>query len=168
MFEKLSAIRLSLVWSVPNKLDIFDLVLPACQDFDLNQLIMCGWKRNIKEDSHVTIRKNVELTYSPSGNRACAPIAVRDQTISSQHLYQMSSSTRKPVFGVCGQARFKLSCAAKEARKKLEILCLETRGIILSRQRKTNALIRLCGCTGWSAPLLFAHAKTGFLMTRLE
>ena len=33
--------------------------------------------------------------------------------------------------------------------------------------RTTKALIRLRGCTGWSAPVLFAYGITGFLMTWL-
>ena len=33
---------------------------------------------------------------------------------------------------------------------------IETRDIIVSRQRTTKVLIRLHGCAGWSAPLLFA------------
>ena len=40
---------------------------------------------------------------------------------------------------------------------RLEILAKETRDITLSRQRTTKALIRLRGCAGWSAPLLFAY-----------
>ena len=40
----------------------------------------------------------------------------------------------------------------------LEISDIETRGIILSRQRTTKALI----CAGWSAPLLFAYGKNRF------
>ena len=39
----------------------------------------------------------------------------------------------------------------------LEILAIESRDIILSKQRTTKALIRLHGCAGWSAPLLFAY-----------
>ena len=39
---------------------------------------------------------------------------------------------------------------------------LKTRGIILSRQRTTKALIRLCRCAGWSAPLLFAYGINRF------
>ena len=39
---------------------------------------------------------------------------------------------------------------------------IETRDIILSRQRKIKALIRLHGCAGWSAPLLFAYGLNGF------
>ena len=40
---------------------------------------------------------------------------------------------------------------------RFEILVTETRDITLSRQRTTKALIRLRGCAGWSAPLLFAY-----------
>ena len=36
------------------------------------------------------------------------------------------------------------------------------RDIILSRQRTTKALIRLRGCAGWSAPLLFAYGINRF------
>ena len=36
---------------------------------------------------------------------------------------------------------------------------------ILSRQQTRKALIRLRGCAGWSAPLLFANGITGFHMT---
>ena len=39
----------------------------------------------------------------------------------------------------------------------LEISAIESRDIILSKQRTTKALIRLRGCAGWSAPLLFAY-----------
>ena len=41
---------------------------------------------------------------------------------------------RKPVFGVCDRVRLKLACTATGARWRLEILDIETRGIILSRQ----------------------------------
>ena len=39
--------------------------------------------------------------------------------------------------------------------------------ITLSRQRTTKALIRLRGCAGWSAPLLFAYEIRRFLMAWL-
>ena len=74
----------------------------------------------------------------------------------------MSLVTRNPVFGVCDQGRLKPACAATEARQRFEISDIETRGIILSRQWTTKALIRLRGCAGWSAPLLFAYGITGF------
>ena len=60
----------------------------------------------------------------------------------------MSLVTRKPVFGVCDQVRLKLTCAAKEARKRLEISDIETRDMILSRRRITKVLIRLRRCAG--------------------
>ena len=58
---------------------------------------------------------------------------------------------------VSDQVRLKLACSATEASRRLEILAPETRDITLSRQRTTKALIRLRGCAGWSAPLLFAY-----------
>ena len=59
--------------------------------------------------------------------------------------------------GVCDQVRLKLACSATEATMRLEFLVTETRDITLCRQRTTKALIRLRGCAGWSAPLLFAY-----------
>ena len=44
----------------------------------------------------------------------------------------------------------------------IEISDLKTRDIILSRQRIAKALIRLRGCAGWSAPLMFAYGKNRF------
>ena len=38
-----------------------------------------------------------------------------------------------------------------------KILAIESSDIMLSKQRTTKALIRLCGCAGWSASLLFAY-----------
>ena len=68
------------------------------------------------------------------------------------------ATTRQNVSsGVSDQIRLKPACAATEANMRLEILVTETRGITLSRQRTTKALIRLHGCAGWSAPLLFAY-----------
>ena len=74
----------------------------------------------------------------------------------------LSHVTRKPVFGVCDQGTLKPACAATEARQRLETLDIETRGIILSGQRTTKTLIRLRGCTGWSASLLFAYGINRF------
>ena len=68
--------------------------------------------------------------------------------------------TRKPVFEVCDQVRLKPVCSATETSYSLEILNLQRRGIILSRQRTTKVLIRLRGCADWSAPLLFVYGKT--------
>ena len=81
--------------------------------------------------------------------------------LSHEYLQYMSLVMRKPVFGVYDQGRLKLTHSATETSWGLEILGVETRGI-LSRPRTTKALIRLRGCTGWSAPLLFAYGKNRF------
>ena len=68
----------------------------------------------------------------------------------------------KTCLRVCDQVRHKPVSAATEAMRMLEISDIETRGIILSRQRTTKVLIRLRGCAGWSAPLLFAYGINRF------
>ena len=60
----------------------------------------------------------------------------------------LSPIMRKPVFRVCDQVRHKLACTVTEARQRLEISDIESRGITLSRQRATKVLIRLRGCAG--------------------
>ena len=74
----------------------------------------------------------------------------------------MSLVTRKLVFEVSDLVRHKPACTATEASKRLESSDKTTRGIILSRQRTTKVLIRLRGCAGWSAPLLFAYVLNRF------
>ena len=74
----------------------------------------------------------------------------------------MSLVTRKSVFGVWDQVRHKPACAATEAIWRLDISDIETGDIILPRQRTIKVLIRLRGCVGWSAPLLFAHGINRF------
>ena len=64
---------------------------------------------------------------------------------------------RNAAFGFCDQLILKPVCSATEATSSLEILDIARRGIILSRQRTTKALIRLRGCAGSSAPLLVAY-----------
>ena len=67
----------------------------------------------------------------------------------------------KPVFGVSDKARLKaVSLTRNFARSKSR----------LSNERKINALIRMHGCAGWSAPFLFTspedrftHVKTQFV-----
>ena len=54
----------------------------------------------------------------------------------------------KTSSGVSDQARHKPACTATEASKSLEISAIESRYIILSKQRTTKALIRLRGCAG--------------------
>ena len=55
------------------------------------------------------------------------------------YVHYMSLVTRKPVLGVCDQLRLKPVCAATEARWRLEILDIETRGTIISKQQTTKA-----------------------------
>ena len=83
-----------------------------------------------------------------------------DREISA--LFYLSHNTRKPVFGVFDQVWFKPVCSAKEASYSHEIANIKTRDIILSRQRIIKVLIRLRGCAGWSAPLLFAYGINKF------
>ena len=68
-----------------------------------------------------------------------------------------ASSWENVSSGVSDQVRLKLACSPTEPSMRLEILVTETRDITLSRQWTTKALIRLCRCTSWSAPLLFAY-----------
>ena len=75
---------------------------------------------------------------------------------------KMSLVTRKPVFWVFEQVRLKPACAGIEASYRFEISDIETRDIVLSRQRTTKVLIRLRGCAGWYAPLLFAYGENRF------
>ena len=63
---------------------------------------------------------------------------------------------------VFDQVRLKPACSASETSLGPEILDLASKGIILSRQRTPKVLIRLCGCAGWSAPLLLAYGKNRF------
>ena len=65
----------------------------------------------------------------------------------------MSLIMRKPVFGVCDQGRLRPACAAKEARKRLEISDIETWG---SEQQR-----RWSDCVDAQA-LLFAYVINRF------
>ena len=76
--------------------------------------------------------------------------------------FHMRLIRRKPVFGVCDQVRFKTACSVIEISYSLEILALASIGTILSKQRKTEVLIRLHWCAGWSAPLLFTYGINRF------
>ena len=84
------------------------------------------------------------------------------QQLKDVFFYNMSHDTTKHVFGVCDQVRLKPVCSTTEASWSLEISDLASLGITLSRQRTTKVLIRLRGCAGWSAPLLFAYGRMVF------
>ena len=47
-------------------------------------------------------------------------------------------------------------------------MALASRGIVLSRQQTTKALIRLGGCAGRFAPLLLAYGKNRFFSCRAQ
>ena len=63
----------------------------------------------------------------------------------------------KPVFGGSENVRFKPACSAAETSLKIEISLAVGLEMILFNKGITKALIRLRGCAGWSAPLLFAN-----------
>ena len=69
----------------------------------------------------------------------------------------MGLDATKPVFGVSYKARFKPVVSATEANLNIEISLVPCLDMILSNKRITKALIRLSGCAGWYAPLLFAN-----------
>ena len=57
----------------------------------------------------------------------------------------------KPVFGVCDKASFKPAPQLQRLARKMEISPLASLYMIHSTKVITKALIRLRGCTGWSA-----------------
>ena len=73
------------------------------------------------------------------------------------HRNHMGLNARRPILRVYDHARLKPTCSVTESTcsKKAEILRVASLSIILSRGRTTKALIRLRGCVGWSAPLIF-------------
>ena len=71
----------------------------------------------------------------------------------------MGLDATKPFFGVTDKSRFKPVSSATGTSQKIEISLVSSLDMILSKRRLTKALISLCGCTGWSAPLLFANHR---------
>ena len=47
----------------------------------------------------------------------------------------------------------------QESEVQIEISLVARRDMILSNKQITKALIRMCGCAGWSAPLLFTNHR---------
>ena len=74
----------------------------------------------------------------------------------------MGLVTRKPVFGVSDKVRFKPASWTTETSKKIENALEASLDMMVSNTRITKALIRLCGCTVWSAPVLFANPEDRF------
>ena len=73
---------------------------------------------------------------------------------------------RKPVFGVSNKVRLKPVCSATETCLKNEISLVASLAMILSNKRITKSLIRLRGCAGWTAPLLFENHRRQFFSRR--
>ena len=65
------------------------------------------------------------------------------------------------MFGVSHEV-IKPACLATETSWKIAISLMSSLDMILSNTHITKALIRLRGCTGWSAPLLFANMEDRF------
>ena len=65
----------------------------------------------------------------------------------------------KTCFWVSDKASFKPVSTATETIKKIEISLVVSLEMILSDKLITKALISLRGCTGLSAPLLFANLR---------
>ena len=66
---------------------------------------------------------------------------------------------RKSVFGVSPKASFKPVSSATEISWKIEISTVASLHTMPFKKRITKALIRLRGCAGWSAPVLFANPR---------
>ena len=71
----------------------------------------------------------------------------------------MGLDETKPVFGVSDKGRLKLVW-------KIENFLVSSLDMILSNKLLTKALIRLRGCAGWSAPLLFTNTEDRFFTHR--
>ena len=80
-------------------------------------------------------------------------------SIVTPDLYQMSLVATKPVYRVSDKAIFKPVSSATETSWKIEISPVASLHMVLFKKRISKALIRLRGCAGWSAPLLFAHPR---------
>ena len=74
----------------------------------------------------------------------------------------MGLVTRKPVFGVSAKASFKPACSATETSLENENSLVASVDKLVSKKRITKALIKLRGCAGWSAPVLFANPEERF------
>ena len=70
-----------------------------------------------------------------------------------------------PVSGVSEKASFKPVSSATQTGYEIEILLVASLHTILSTKRVTKALIRLRGCAGWSAPVLFVTPENRFSHT---
>ena len=74
--------------------------------------------------------------------------------LNGENLISWATTRQNVSSGVSVQARHNQPA---QPQKLARVLKFRSRDIILSKQRTTKALIRLRGCAGWSAPLLFAY-----------
>ena len=79
------------------------------------------------------------------------------QKLDRQLRHLMGLNATKPVLGVSDKASFKPVSSATETSSKIEISHVASLHMIFSKKRITKALIRLCGCAGCSAPVLFPN-----------
>ena len=77
--------------------------------------------------------------------------------MSLKKLLLIGRHRNKSVFRISDKASSKPVSSATETTQKNEILLVASLDMLLSKTRITKALIRLHGCAGWSAPVLFAN-----------
>ena len=97
-------------------------------------------------------RRLIRLRGSPGWSESLLGAQVILLVLSCNGSY-ISDVRKKLVFGVCDQLRLKPACSATETSLFLDISAIASRGtcLILSKQRTTKALIRLCRCACWSS-----------------
>ena len=90
-----------------------------------------------------------------------------NRSINSFSIGMIWDSTRENLSsGFSDKAIFKSVFSVTETSKKIEVSPVASLDIILSNMRITKALIRLRGCAGWSAPVLFAKPRRQVLSRR--
>ena len=119
---------------------------------------------------------------TPVSNPQTGPYALTVQpstggTYRGQYYFNsLGRVATKPVFRVSGKTSFKPVSSATETSQKSEISYVGSLHTVLSKKQTTKALIRLRGCAGWSASVLFANSRRqvfsrrgpNLLLTRLQ
>ena len=70
----------------------------------------------------------------------------------------------KTCYGVSDKARLRPISSTTETSEKIEISPVASLHMVLSEKRITKALIRLRGCAGCSAPVLFTNTRRQVLL----
>ena len=102
-----------------------------------------GWACAVKICHDGMLEDTNSLDGAQIKYNTTATVAKRVNSHNNCFYSNMSNVTRKPVFAVCNLLRLKPACSADETSYGLEISAIASRGIILSRQWTTKALIRL-------------------------